>query len=51
QIVPGTHTVATDGSWSFDRVVSKGAAKLDIVIEQTVNGTAKKSGTFSLAAS
>jgi len=51
QIVPGTHTVATDGSWSFDRVVSKGAAKLDIVIEQTVNGTAKKSGTFSLTAS
>ncbi|MEV7761596.1 hypothetical protein [Curtobacterium flaccumfaciens] len=51
QIVPGTHKVATDGSWSFDRVVSKGATKLDIVIEQTVNGTAKKSGTFSLAAS
>ncbi|WP_433931395.1 hypothetical protein [Curtobacterium flaccumfaciens] len=51
QIVPGTHQVATDGSWSFDRVVSKGATKLDIVIEQTVNGTAKKSGTFSLAAS
>ncbi|WP_412169108.1 hypothetical protein ACLUS2_015730 [Curtobacterium flaccumfaciens pv. flaccumfaciens] len=51
QIVPGTHQVAADGSWSFDRVVSKGAAKLDIVIEQTVNGTPKKSGTFSLAAS
>ncbi|ROS36178.1 hypothetical protein [Curtobacterium sp. PhB78] len=51
QIVPGTHPVADDGTWSFDRVVSKGATKLDIVIEQTVNGTAKKSGTFSLAAS
>jgi hypothetical protein len=51
QIVPGTHQVAADGSWSFDRVVSKGAAKLDIVIEQTVNGTPKKSGTFSLTAS
>ncbi|WP_418516462.1 hypothetical protein ACNUCX_02670 [Curtobacterium flaccumfaciens pv. flaccumfaciens] len=51
QIVPGTHQVAADGSWSFDRVVSKGATKLDIVIEQTVNGTPKKSGTFSLAAS
>ncbi|MBB1196151.1 hypothetical protein [Curtobacterium flaccumfaciens] len=51
QIVPGTHPVAADGTWSFDRVVSKGAAKLDIVIEQTVDGTAKKSGTFSLAAS
>lgn len=51
QIVTGTHPVADDGTWSFDRVVSKGATKLDIVIEQTVNGTAKKSGTFSLAAS
>lgn len=51
QIVPGTHEVAADGTWSFDRVVSKGASKLDIVIEQTVNGTPKKSGTFSLAAS
>ena len=51
QIVPGTHQVAADGSWSFDRVVSKGATKLDIVIEQTVNGTPKKSGVFSLAAS
>ena len=51
QIVPGTHKVATDGSWSFDRVVSKGATKLDIVIEQTVNGIAKKSGTFSVTAS
>jgi hypothetical protein len=51
QIVPGTHQVAADGSWSFDRVVSKGATKLDIVIEQTVNGTPKKSGTFSLTAS
>ncbi|MBT1672670.1 hypothetical protein [Curtobacterium flaccumfaciens] len=51
QIVPGTHDVAHDGTWSFDRVVSKGASKLDIVIEQTVDGTPKKSGTFSLAAS
>jgi hypothetical protein len=51
QIVPGTHQVAADGTWSFDRVVSKGATKLDIVIEQTVNGTPKKSGTFSLTAS
>ncbi|PZE34666.1 hypothetical protein DEJ21_12685 [Curtobacterium sp. MCSS17_006] len=51
QIVPGTHDVAPDGTWSFDRVVSKGASKLDIVIEQTVDGTPKKSGTFSLAAS
>ena len=51
QIVPGTHRVTADGTWSFDRVVSKGATKLDIVIEQTVNGTPKKSGTFSLAAS
>jgi hypothetical protein len=51
QIVPGTHQVTADGTWSFDRVVSKGAAKLDIVIEQTVDGTPKKSGTFSLAAS
>jgi hypothetical protein len=51
QIVPGTHDVATDGSWEFDRVVSKGATKFDFVIEQTVNGTATKSRTFSLSAS
>ncbi|MBF4614062.1 hypothetical protein [Curtobacterium sp. VKM Ac-1376] len=51
QIVAGTHDVATDGTWSFDRVVSKGATKFDFVIEQTVNGTATKSRTFSLAAS
>ncbi|WP_264301135.1 hypothetical protein [Curtobacterium citreum] len=50
QIVPGTHQVAADGTWSFDRVVSKGATKLDFVIEQTVNGTATKSNLFSIAA-
>lgn len=50
QIVPGTHDVAADGTWSFDRVVSRGATKLDFVIEQTVSGATIKSGTFSLTA-
>jgi len=50
QIVPGTHDVAADGTWSFDRVVSRGATKLDFVIEQTVDGTPTKSGVFSIAA-
>jgi hypothetical protein len=51
QIVPGSHDVATDGTWSFDRVVSKGATKFDFVIEQTVGGTVTTSRTFSLSAS
>ncbi|MBF4606159.1 hypothetical protein, partial [Curtobacterium sp. VKM Ac-1393] len=51
QIVPGTHDVASDGTWTFDRIVSKGATKFDFVIEQTVDNTVSKSSTFSLTAS
>lgn len=51
QIVPGTHEVDTDGNWSFDRILSKGATKFDFVIEQTINGTPTTSDLFSLTAS
>jgi len=35
QIVPGTHQVDDEGHWSFDRVVTRGSASFQFVIEQT----------------
>jgi hypothetical protein len=49
-IVAAPITADGSGAFAFDRVVSKGAAKLDFVIEQTVAGTVTESGVFSLAA-
>ncbi|QSB24068.1 hypothetical protein [Curtobacterium sp. 24E2] len=50
QIVPGTHTIDDDGNWTFDRVVSNGAANFRFVIEQTKNGRTEASDLFTLPA-
>ncbi|MBE7195291.1 MAG: hypothetical protein INR66_22790 [Gordonia polyisoprenivorans] len=50
QIVPGTHKVNEAGNWSFDRVVSNGAAKFDFKIEQTKGGAPVTSQLFSVKA-
>ncbi|QSB24076.1 hypothetical protein [Curtobacterium sp. 24E2] len=51
QIVPGTITADAEGTWTFERVVSKGATKFDFAIEQTVAGVADTSRVFSIHAS
>ncbi|GAA3340782.1 hypothetical protein GCM10017714_22010 [Curtobacterium pusillum] len=50
QIVPGTFTIDANGNWTFNRVVSTGASKLDFIIEQTLNGETRKSQLFSIKA-
>ncbi|MBF4606168.1 hypothetical protein [Curtobacterium sp. VKM Ac-1393] len=50
QIVPGTFEVGADGRWTFNRVVSTGAANFRFVIEQTKNGQTEKSALFTIEA-
>ncbi|NUU12245.1 hypothetical protein, partial [Curtobacterium pusillum] len=51
QIVPGEHTVAADGRWSFDRVVSKGASGLSFRLEVTgAGGFVSTSPVFTVPA-
>ncbi|WP_251160497.1 hypothetical protein [Curtobacterium sp. P97] len=51
QIVTGTITAdSATGAFSFTRVVSKGASKLEFAIEQTKDGKKLTSPLFSLAA-
>ncbi|PYY40302.1 hypothetical protein DEJ03_16535 [Curtobacterium sp. MCLR17_043] len=49
-IVPGHHVVGDDGSWAFDRVVSKGATEFRFVIQQTTSGVVTSSGLFTIRA-
>jgi hypothetical protein len=50
QIVPGNLTIDAAGKWSFERVVSTGATKLDFKIEQSKGGVTTTSGIFSIKA-
>lgn len=50
QIVPGTLTVAADGTWEFERVVSAGATSFQFKIEQTKDGQTETSELFSIDA-
>lgn len=50
QIVPGTHEVDENGNWTFNRIVSNGAANFRFVIEQTKNGQAVTSELFTIDA-
>lgn len=50
QIVPGTVTVGTDGTWSFDRVVSRGATKLDFKLAVSVSGSEYTTSLFTVYA-
>lgn len=50
-IVPGTHQIDSQGKWSFDRVVSSTATKLEFAIEQTKGDQGpERSELFSIAA-
>ncbi|PCN46761.1 hypothetical protein Csp2054_15405 [Curtobacterium sp. 'Ferrero'] len=50
QIVPGTFTIDAQGNWTFRRMVSTGATKLDFKLEQTLNGETRTSQLFSIRA-
>jgi hypothetical protein len=51
QIVPGTHQVDDEGHWSFDRVVTRGSASFQFVIEQTKGEQGpERSELFTIAA-
>ncbi|WIE83770.1 hypothetical protein [Curtobacterium sp. MCPF17_021] len=51
EIVPGVRQVDDDGNWSFDRVVTSGAANLRFVIEQTKGDQGpERSEVFTIAA-
>ncbi|WP_186315362.1 hypothetical protein, partial [Curtobacterium sp. BH-2-1-1] len=39
-------TVTGSGDWTFDRVVSRSAKNFTFYIEQTKNGTTKKTGPY-----
>ncbi|WP_144710007.1 hypothetical protein [Curtobacterium pusillum] len=49
QIVEGTHRVAADGTWSFDRVVSRTADRFDFVLEVTIDDDRLLTGTNRIA--
>lgn len=50
QIVPETVTVSPEGTWSFERVVSRGATKFDFKFAVSVSGSAYTTSLFTVYA-
>lgn len=50
QIVPDTVTVSSEGNWTFDRVVSRGATKFDFKLAVSVSGSEYTTSLFTVYA-
>ncbi|MBF4606161.1 hypothetical protein [Curtobacterium sp. VKM Ac-1393] len=50
QIVPGAVTVSPEGTWSFERVVSSGASKIEFKFAVSVSGSAYETSLFTIHA-
>ncbi|MBF4614060.1 hypothetical protein ITJ56_05715 [Curtobacterium sp. VKM Ac-1376] len=50
QIVPETVTVTPEGTWSFERAVSRGAMKIDFKFAVSVSGSAYTTSLFTVYA-
>ncbi|MCS6548020.1 hypothetical protein NYS50_09035 [Curtobacterium flaccumfaciens pv. flaccumfaciens] len=50
QIVPETVTVTPEGTWSFERAVSRGATKIDFKFAVSVSGSAYTTSLFTVYA-